>query len=77
MKIDWKQKLSSRKFWAAIIGFVTAILAALGISDLTIQQVIAIITAVSALIAYIVSEGRADAERAKRGTPAERGKGND
>ena len=25
-KIDWKRKLSSRKFWAALIGFITAIL---------------------------------------------------
>ena len=23
-KINWKQKLSSRKFWAAVVGFVTA-----------------------------------------------------
>lgn len=25
-KIDWKQKLSSRKFWAAIVGFITPLL---------------------------------------------------
>ena len=27
-KINWKQKLSSRKFWAAAAGFVTAVLVA-------------------------------------------------
>lgn len=23
MNIDWKRKLTSRKFWAAVVGFVT------------------------------------------------------
>ena len=35
MKINWKQKLTSRKFWAAVIGFVTAILVAVGVKDPT------------------------------------------
>lgn len=63
MKINWKQKLTSRKFWAAIIGFITAILAAFGIPDLTIEQVIAVITASAALIAYIIGEGLVDAAK--------------
>lgn len=62
-KIDWKQKLTSRKFWAAVIGFVTAILVAFGVNDLTIEQVIAVVTATSTLIAYIIGEGMADAAR--------------
>ena len=33
MKIDWKQKLTSRKFWAAVIGFVTSILVVCNIKD--------------------------------------------
>lgn len=65
MKINWKQKLTSRKFWAAVIGFVTAICAAFGIPDLTIEQVIAIITAGASLIAYIIGEGIVDAAREK------------
>lgn len=60
MKIDWKRKLSSRKFWCAIIGFVTTVLTALNISELTIEQVVAIITASGTLIAYIISEGYVD-----------------
>lgn len=63
MKINWKQKLTSRKFWAAVIGFVTAILVAFGIPDLTIEQVVAVITAASTLIAYIIGEGMVDAAR--------------
>ena len=66
-KIDWKRKLSSRKFWAAVVGFVTAMLIAFGVNDLTIEQVIAVITAVSSLIAFIIGEGLTDAARAKRG----------
>lgn len=65
MKINWKQKLTSRKFWAAIIGVVIAVCAAFGIPDVTIEQVIAIISAVAALIAYIIGEGLTDASRAK------------
>lgn len=65
MKINWKQKLTSRKFWAAVIGFVTAICAAFGIPDLTTEQVVAIITAGASLIAYIIGEGIVDAAREK------------
>lgn len=67
MKIDWKQKLSSRKFWAALIGFITAILIAFGVDNLTIEQVVALITAMSSLIAYIIGEGIVDSARIKEG----------
>ena len=63
MKINWKQKLTSRKFWAAIITFITSILVAFGVPDLTIEQVVAVITAASAMIAYIIGEGLVDAAR--------------
>jgi uncharacterized membrane protein len=72
MKINWKQKLTSRKFWAAVIGFVTAILVAFGVNDLTIEQIVALITAASTLIAYIIGEGMVDAARLKN-----EGKGED
>lgn len=62
-KVNWKQKLTSRKFWAALIGFVTALMVAFGVNDLTIEQVVAVITAASTLIAYIIGEGMVDAAR--------------
>ena len=62
-KINWKQKLTSRKFWAAVIGFITAMMVAFGVNDLTIEQVVAMITAASTLIAYIIGEGMVDAAR--------------
>ncbi|MFV0519614.1 MAG: hypothetical protein ACK5LY_04990 [Lachnospirales bacterium] len=62
-KINWVQKLTSRKFWAALIGFVTAMLVAFGVDNLTIEQVVAMITASATLIAYIIGEGLVDATR--------------
>lgn len=64
--IDWKSKLTSRKFWAAVIGFVTAILVAFGVGDLQIEQIVAVITACATLIAYIIGEGMVDAAREKK-----------
>lgn len=66
MRIDWKSKLTSRKFWAAVVGFVSAILVACNINNLTIEQVTAVITAGGVLIAYILGEGMVDAARAKK-----------
>ena len=63
MKIDWKAKLSSRKFWAALVGFVTPTLLAFGATENTASQVAAIIMAGGAVIAYILSEGMVDAGR--------------
>lgn len=63
MNINWKQKLTSRKFWSAVVGFVTAILVALNYDKLQIEQVVSIITATSVLIAYIIGEGMVDAKR--------------
>lgn len=63
MKINWKQKLTSRKFWAALTGFITAIMIVLKVDALTQEQVIGLIGAISVLIAYIVGEGLVDASR--------------
>jgi len=60
-KIDWKRKLTSRKFWVAVIGFVTAIMVALNIDKMTVEQVTAIVSAMATLIAYIIGEGLTDA----------------
>lgn len=59
-KINWKRKLTSRKFWAAVVGFITAILIAFKIDNLTVEQVTAVISALGVLVAYILGEGLAD-----------------
>lgn len=61
--INWKQKLSSRKFWAAVVGFVTALLVCFNMTENDIAQVTSVIMACGALIAYIFSEGWVDAKR--------------
>ena len=62
-KINWKQKLSSRKFWAAVAGFVTAIMVAFRVENGTAEQITAIITAGGVLVAYILGESAVDANR--------------
>lgn len=66
MKINWKQKLTSRKFWAAVITFITSILVAFGVPNLTIEQVVAVVSAGSVMIAYIIGEGLVDSARIKK-----------
>ena len=59
--IDWKAKLTSRKFWAAIAQFVTMLILAFKGTQETATQVTALIMAGAAVIAYIIAEGWADA----------------
>lgn len=61
---NWKQKLTSRKFWAAVVGFVTPTLLAFGVADNVATQVAGIIMAGAAVVAYIVGEGLVDASNA-------------
>lgn len=60
-KIDWERKLTSRKFWAAVVGFVTPIMTLAQVPDNTAVQITAIIMAGGTLIAYIIGEGMTDA----------------
>lgn len=60
-KIDWTRKLTSRKFWAAVVGFVTPIMTLTNVPDNTAVQITSIIMAGGTLIAYIIGEGLTDA----------------
>jgi hypothetical protein len=60
-KIDWKRKLSSRKFWAAIVAFVSANAGAFGISEPVVAKVILIVSGIGALAVYMLAEAHADA----------------
>ena len=59
--MDWKKKLTSRKFWLAIVEFVSMLLLALGKSEDVVTKVAAIIMAGAGVVAYIIGEGLADA----------------
>ena len=65
MKINWKQKLSSRKFWSALIAWITSLLAAFNIADNTTTQIIAIASGIGALCVYMLAEGFVDHARAE------------
>ena len=60
-KINWKTKLSSRKFWAMIIAVASALLVLFGVQEPTRGQIVALIAEVGALSAYIIGEGIVDA----------------
>lgn len=61
-KIDWKRKLTSRKFWFAVATFVTMLLIFLNVDKGTAEQVAALIMAGATVIGYIIGEGLADSK---------------
>ena len=60
-KIDWKKKLTSRKFWVALIGFISSLLVAFNVASGSVEQITSIIMSGATLIAYILAEGFVDA----------------
>lgn len=60
-KIDWKRKLTSRKFWATVCNFVGMLILAFGGTQETALQITEIIMAGAGVVAYIISEGLVDA----------------
>ncbi len=61
MSIDWVRKLTSRKFWVALVGFITALLVAFNVDAGSVEQVTSIIMSFASLIAYIFAEAWTDA----------------
>ena len=64
MKIDWIKKLTSRKFWLALVAFITPLLLAFGVAQDSVTQIVAIIMAGADVVAYIIAEGLVDANGA-------------
>lgn len=62
-KIDWLRKLTSRKFWMALAGFVSGLIVALGGSSETAETVSGVILAGASVIGYLLAEGLTDAAR--------------
>jgi len=54
------RKLSSRKFWAGVVSYITLIAAAYGVAETNVEQIRLIISAVGALAVYMLAEGIAD-----------------
>lgn len=62
-KIDWIRKLTSRKFWLAVAGFVSGLIVAFGGSSETAETVSGVILAGASVIGYLLAEGLTDAAR--------------
>lgn len=65
-KQDLIRKLTSRKLWLAIVGFVTPLLLAFGVAENTTTQIAAIIMAGADVLGYVLAEGLADAAYAQK-----------
>lgn len=59
--MDWKRKLTSRKFWMSVASFVAMIIVFIWKDEQTATQVSALIMAGATVIGYVVGEGLADA----------------
>ena len=66
--IDWKAKLTSRKFWMAILGLVSGVLLAFKVDAETVETISGVIMSAASVIAYIIGEGLIDAANAKGDT---------
>lgn len=60
-KIDWKRKLTSRKFWVATAGFVAGLIVLGNGSQDTADKISGAILSGAAVVGYIVGEGLTDA----------------
>ena len=60
MKIDWKRKLTSRKLWVAVAGFIAGIIVAFGGDSEVAETVSGCILSGVAVVGYIIGEGLAD-----------------
>ena len=67
--IDWKTKLCSRKFWLAVVGFVTGLLTFLGVGTEQADKIGSLILMAASIAAYIIGEGLADAAGAQSNGP--------
>lgn len=62
-KQDWVRKLSSRKLWVAVAGFVSGLIIAFGGAENVAVTVSGCILQGAAVLGYLLAEGQADAAR--------------
>ena len=74
-RIDWKRKLTSRKLWVALAGFVAGLIVAFGGSSETAETVSGCILSGAAVIGYMVGEGLADSAGGSVGSGSSTGSG--
>ena len=62
-KINWGQKLSSRKFWAAIAGLAVSVIAFTNADAGTTEKIVALVGAIGSMAMYILGETAVDKAR--------------
>lgn len=65
--MDWKRKLTSRKFWLALALFISGLIVAFGGSKETANTVYGCIMQGAAVLGYLLAEGLTDAAGAGNG----------
>ena len=60
MKIDWLRKLTSRKFWVTVAGFVSGLIIAFTGDETTATTVSGCVMSAASVIGYMIGEGLAD-----------------
>ena len=63
-KSDLIRKLTSRRLWVSIAGFVSLLLVALGRTESEAAQVTSLIMAGASILGYVIGEGLVDSARA-------------
>ncbi|MBD5128713.1 MAG: hypothetical protein HDT43_02125 [Ruminococcaceae bacterium] len=67
MKIDWKRKLTSRKLWVSIAGFVAGLIVLGNGSQETADKISGAILSGAAVVGYVLGEGLADGKGGSNG----------
>lgn len=65
--MDWKRKLTSRKFWMATSAFVFGIVLAINGSAEVAETISGCVVSAVSAIAYIIGEGIADGKGGDKG----------
>ncbi len=65
MKIDWKRKLTSRKLWVSLAGFVAGLIVIFGGNQEDADKISGAILSGAAVVGYILGEGLTDAANKK------------
>ncbi len=64
MMINWKRKLTSRKLWVSLAGFVAGLIVLFGGSEESADKVSGAILSGAAVVGYVLGEGLADSANA-------------
>lgn len=60
MNINWRRKLTSRKFWVSLAGFIAGLIMIFGGSQEDADKISGSILSGAAVVGYVLGEGLAD-----------------